>query len=46
LRDDLARVFDAAGTCPATIGIFLPIVAEEASALRKDGAKTTEVTPF
>ena len=30
LRDDLAREFDAAGTCPLTIGIFLRIVAEAA----------------
>ncbi len=46
LRDDLAREFDAAGTCPLTVGIFLRIVAEAACELLKDGAQTAEVTPF
>ncbi len=46
LRDDLAREFDAAGTCPLTVGIFLRIVAEATWEPIKDGAKPTEVTPF
>jgi hypothetical protein len=46
LRDSLAAMHGADGTCPVTTGFHLRTVAEAACELIERGAPISEVTPF